>query len=54
LAKNFQKVYEKIPVWEEIQTFLPEANRITSENKPEEIRWQWGKHRVLANWKRLF
>jgi pimeloyl-ACP methyl ester carboxylesterase len=29
-------------VWEEIQTFLPEANRINPENKPEEIRWQWG------------
>lgn len=43
IAKNFQKVYETISVWEEIQTFLPEANRITSENKPEEIRWQWGK-----------
>lgn len=46
MTKDYQKVYERIPVWEEIQGYLPESNRIKSENKPEEIWWQWGNNAI--------
>jgi hypothetical protein len=41
MNRNHIPGYESTRPWREIQGFLPEENRITPDNRPEEAWWEW-------------
>jgi alpha-beta hydrolase superfamily lysophospholipase len=41
MNRNREQGYEATDAWRTIQGFLPEENRITRDNRPEEAWWEW-------------
>ncbi len=46
MNRNHLSGYEATRPWREIQGFLPEENRISPENRPEEAWWEWKDNRI--------